>query len=181
VDGAGKATQTKLLAAALAEPVVYDFPQYTGAFGPLIKSTMDMGYDDPWVDRIRALLMAADRDDVAGDIERYLADGTDVICNRYSPSNLVYGSALGLGQDWCEALDAYLPQPDLVIVLVTDKPHRHKPRDDFERDGRLMRRVNALYMEYAREFGWVLINADQSKDKVHELIKHQVMPLLTAA
>jgi Thymidylate kinase len=141
---------------------------------------MDLGFDDPWLDRVRALLMAADRYDVAGDIEKYLADGTDVICNRYSQSNLVYGSALGLGQDWCETLDGYLPQPDLVIVLTTDKPHRHKPRDDFERNDRLMRRVNALYTEYAREYGWVLINADQPVDKVHELIKHQVMPLLTA-
>lgn len=176
----GKATQTQLLAAALSKPVVYNFPQYTSAVGRLIKPTMDLGFDDPWLDRVRALLMAADRYDVAGDIEKYLADGTDVICNRYSQSNLVYGSALGLGQDWCETLDGYLPQPDLVIVLTTDKPHRHKPRDDFERNDRLMRRVNALYTEYAREYGWVLINADQPVDKVHELIKHQVMPLLTA-
>jgi dTMP kinase len=164
MDGAGKTTQSNMLSDRLndthTECTIFNFPDYKGFVGRSIKKAMLSDYDA----HARALLMAADRYEHAQRIRDNLSAGVNVICNRYSPSNLVYGTALGMNSFWLEQLETELPQPDLVFVLLIEPDTIRKRRvkfDSFESDSNLIHRVRALYGEFAQEHGWIIINADR--------------------
>ena len=134
IDGSGKATQTKLLAAAIRRQKVpvktIDFPRYednffgrligeylSGAFGDFIQA-------DP---RVASVLYAADRFESARQIEGWLAAGQTVIADRYVSANQIHqGGKIADNkkrQDFLRWLDQMeyeifkIPRPDLVIYL----------------------------------------------------------------
>lgn len=132
-DGAGKATQTKLLAKRLRQSgkmvLVQDFPRYgkksaalvedylNGRFGPALK----LG------PRIPSIFYAVDRFAASKDIHKALSRGQNVISNRYVSANLGHqGSKLKTREArrqffaWANELEYRLfniPKPDLTLVL----------------------------------------------------------------
>lgn len=125
IDGAGTTTQSRLLGERLraegrtshvtAEPS-------GGPVGALVRQVLTRriagkgGADfDP---AALALLFAADRlDHHAVEIAPKLAEGVDVVSDRFTLSSLAYqGLALG-DKGWVEALNARAPAADLVVFL----------------------------------------------------------------
>ncbi len=125
IDGAGTTTQARLLGERLrgegrtahvtAEPS-------GGPVGALVRQVLTRriagkaGADfDP---AALALLFAADRlDHHAVEIAPKLAEGVDVVSDRFTLSSLAYqGLALG-DMGWVEALNARAPAADLVVFL----------------------------------------------------------------
>lgn len=125
IDGAGTTTQARLLGERLraegrtahvtAEPS-------GGPVGALVRQVLTrriVGKGGADVDPAAlALLFAADRlDHHAGEIAPKLAEGVDVVSDRFTLSSLAYqGLALG-DMEWVEALNARAPAADLVIFL----------------------------------------------------------------
>lgn len=133
-DGAGKATQAKLLRERLAtvghEVETIDFPRYqNNHFGGLIRECLDgqrgdfMSIDP----KIAAVLYAADRFETKKVIEDWLAEGKTVVLDRYVSANVIHQCAkLENREDWPKLLSWIekmeyevfaIPRPDITFYL----------------------------------------------------------------
>jgi dTMP kinase len=125
LDGAGTTTQTQRLAAflrergrrvhATAEPSAGP----AGALARLVLTRRVGGASGGAFDAAAlALLFAADRlDHVAAEIAPRLAEGTDVVCDRFTLSSLAYQSLTTGDAAWVEAVNAKALAPDVTIFL----------------------------------------------------------------
>lgn len=133
-DGAGKATQVRLLVDRLRQEgksvETLDFPQYTqNTFGKLIRECLDGHRGDFMaVDaRIASTLYAADRFETKPRIEQWLKEDKVVVLDRYVSANMMHQ---GAKIDDPEALKSFLgwldhmehavfqiPRPDIIFYL----------------------------------------------------------------
>ncbi len=143
-DGAGKATQTKLLVERLRaegrEVETMSFPNYdANVFGQLIKECLqgkrgdfrkegkvgDFASLDP---RIASTLYAVDRFESKPQLTAWLAAGKTVILDRYVSSNMLHQGSKMVGDEvglrdflaWNDQVEHTifgLPRPDLIVYL----------------------------------------------------------------
>lgn len=176
VDAVGKRTQTSLLSSWLHSNNItsssISFPDYGTVIGREIKGYL-LGRRD-YSPEVGHMLFAANRWEKKDVIERLLSKSEVVIVNRYSASNLAYGTAKGLELDWLINLEAGLPKADLVMVLdappSTLYPRRGLNKDKYERSIELQERVRRAYLHLAEEFGWTIINAAQGIESTNHTI-----------
>jgi dTMP kinase len=129
VDRCGKTTQSglllkKLLAASFSAAAMR-FPDRTTATGQLIDSYLQNNSNSQLDDRAVHLLFSANRWEACHHLERQLAAGTTVVCDRYAYSGVAFSGAKvlkdgvtpALPLEWCKAPDVGLPAPDCVIFL----------------------------------------------------------------
>lgn len=134
IDGAGKATQTQLLAEALRgmdrDCITVAFPAYKeNVFGQLLAELMsgkrgDFSTVDP---RLGSLPYSLDRFESAGRVRAALESGKVVISDRYSGSNQIHQGGKLADQaeriaylEWLDTTEHRIlgnPRPDLVIYL----------------------------------------------------------------
>ena len=193
VDGAGKATQARLLADALGGEVL-DFPRYQTETGRLIRAFLrgdyrvdgyspESGSDSPDDDERRAqamvlqALMTANRYEHGVDLAARSRSENVTVLDRYWVSGYAYGVADGLDSDWLWRVHALLPEPALYVLL--DVPHeesfRRRPerRDAYEADPGRLARARAAYLEIFRDprvarFGeWRVVDGTRSVEDVH--------------
>ena len=196
-EGAGKSTQARMLAAALAErgidAVLTREPGGTSG----AESIRHLLLEPPgagWGAHAEALLFAAARaDHVASLIRPALEAGQWVICDRFLDSSRAYqGVALGLGDEAILALHRIGSQgllPDLVLVMEVpagDAATRLVERDGTASDaigGRgasYHEAVNRAFGEFARQEPrrYALIDGNGAVDEVHQRVLAAMMPLL---
>jgi dTMP kinase len=77
-------------------------------------------------------------------------------------------------QSWLENLDAGLPKTDLVILLdVSQKEsfqRKKAKRDKFEKNKEFLKKISKIYRDTAKKKRWKIIDASQSKEKIHQEI-----------
>jgi dTMP kinase len=125
LDGAGTTTQARLLADSLradGRTVHLTAEPSGGPVGALVRQVLNRrigGRDGgPFDPATLALLFAADRlDHAAVEIAPKLAQGVDVVSDRFTLSSLAYqGLAVG-DLPWVETLNGRAPAPDVTILL----------------------------------------------------------------
>jgi dTMP kinase len=125
LDGAGTTTQSRLLGERLraeGRAVHVTAEPSGGPVGALVRQVLTRRVAGPggapFDPGALALLFAADRlDHHAVEVAPKLADGVDVVSDRYTLSSLAYqGLALGDGA-WVEAVNARAPAADLTLFL----------------------------------------------------------------
>jgi dTMP kinase len=168
IDAVGKNTHTALLYEWLerreVKSVKMSFPDYTTPIGREIESFLS-GRRRNYPIELQHLLFAANRWEKLEEIKSRLRAGEIIIVNRYTESNLAYGSANGLDTAWLAGLEKGLPMADLVIVLDAS-PHSlssRRPRsskDVYEKSSALQAKAQKAYRELARKHDWGLIDAD---------------------
>ena len=173
-DQAGKYTQTRLLAKTLGKyrkTTVFDFPDYTTPIGQEIHKYLDGKRNFP--PQVIHSLLSANRWEKLEEI-RSAANDSIVIMNRYYQSNIVYGLANKLDENWLENLDAGLPKADIVFILDISQresfQRQQRLRDKFERDAKFLTKISNLYLKLAKKYRWKIIDATKSKDEIHKLI-----------
>jgi dTMP kinase len=189
-EGSGKSTQVALLAERLRFrgcEVVETFEPGGTARGARLRAAL-LDDDTPLDPHAELLLMAADRaQHVAEVIAPAVARGAVVVCDRFSPSTLVYqGVARGLGIDVVSSVDGLAARdapPDVVIVLdVPDAvalERRPEARDRFERAGAAFHAtVRAAYRDLAGARGWIVVDGSGTPDAVAEAVDAAVAPYL---
>lgn len=185
LDQSGKETQAKLLGACFeaggSKVRIFPFPSYETAIGAEIgralRGERDYGPD------VMQLLYVANRYEWRPAIERALAAGEIVICDRYQASSVAYGEAQGLDPGWLVEIQHYLPQPDLTLVLdiapETAVARKAAGRDKFERDLALLSRVRASYRRQAAQPGWVMVDGERPRPEVAEAVRSAVWQRLS--
>ena len=211
LDGSGKTTQLRRLAASLVASghTVITLRQPGGTtLGDRIRSILLDSKSEATLGPITPLaelaLMFADRaQSIAEIIEPALQAGSVVLCDRYTDSSEAYqGAGRQLGSERVLALHHALCdnlQPDLTILLLPDLTtslHRARRRNTrhvqqhgtdenrFEREGDLFyQRIHDAYeVIAAREFGRVaVIRDDASIDHIEMRIAEIVQARLLAA
>jgi dTMP kinase len=190
-EGSGKSTQAQILARRLraeSRDVVETFEPGGTARGALLRSVL-LDDETPLDPHAELLLLAADRaQHVTELIEPALARGAVVLCDRFSPSTLVYqGVARGLGVDAVEVIDRFAAQgaqPDVVVVLdVSEAVARQRlpeARDRFERAGAEFHvAVRGAYRDLAAQRGWIVVAGDATPDAVAASVWEAVTPHLS--
>jgi dTMP kinase len=174
LDGSGKSTQARLLAAALAregrEIVATREPGGT-ELGERIRELLLEGRAvAPWTE---AGLFAAARAQLVEEvIAPALARGADVVCDRYVDSSLAYqGIARGLGLEQVlelnlQAIRGILPDRTYLLLIDPEESARRvrDPRDRIEReDVAFRRRVDEAYRELALVFPERIVPLDGTR------------------
>ena len=117
-DGAGTTTHSNLLAEALrreGKDVILTAEPTHGPIGQGIRELLKVGGVNGTA---LQLLFCADRADHQDAIKEALAAGKIIICDRYIPSTLAYGSALGLDVAWLKDINKKFVQPTKTILLL---------------------------------------------------------------
>ena len=175
-DQAGKKTQTGLLKRALKKRRIktetFSFPDYSTPIGKEIAKYLDGKRRFP--PQVIHCLLAANRWEKLNQILEAKEKNSVLIMNRYYQSNLVYGIANGLKENWLENLDKGLPKADIVILLdVSQKEsfsRKKTNRDKFEKNEKFLSKISKTYRTIAKKQNWKIVNAAQPKEKVHQEI-----------
>lgn len=205
-DGSGKATQSRLLQKSLEEygPVaLFEFPRYKkSSFGELIGRCLAGEFGDfltlsPYLSSLPYML---DRARAKYLLLESLKEG-HVVCDRYTPSNIVYQAAKLPVKERAafvnflergEYEELGLPAPDLVIYLsvpseisadlITKKnirPYLDKKGilDIHEKNLEYQKEVSSLYREFSKKRkDWKIIECfEKGKLLSREDIHHKVM------
>ena len=185
LDQSGKQTQAERLrdrlVAAGRTVRLLSFPSYDthigGEIGRALKGERDYAADT------MQLLYVANRFEWKPEIERELAKGTVVVCDRYLASSVAYGEAFGLDGPWLLEIQRYLPQPDLTVLLDIEPQvsasRKTADRDKYERDLALLGRVRESYLRQASSPRWLRLDAGRDRDVVAAEVFSAVAPLLT--
>jgi len=172
LDQSGKETQARLLRqwfeARGLQVESLAFPDYATPIGAEIWKGLH-GERDFGPDTLQ-LLLIANRFEWKPRIREWLAAGRVVICDRYQASSVAYGDAQGLDPRWLAAIQAYLPQPDVTVLLDiapdVAAARKARGRDRFESDLPMLGRVRASYQRQAADLLWVVIDAARPADVV---------------
>ncbi len=213
-DGSGKGTQFDLLGRRLSESghdvVVFDFPQYGQPSAYFVEQYLNGAYGTaeqvgPYTG---SLFYALDRFQAAPAIQKALAEGKVVLCNRFTGSNMAHqgtkfvNSAERRGYFiWVDNLEFQMlnvPRPDRSVVLrvpaeiaqqlVDQKGKRSytdKKRDIHEADIEHLKKSVEVYDEMCSLFPKDFMRIDcvrsgelMSIPQIHDLIWESVIPLL---
>jgi dTMP kinase len=179
IDAVGKNTHSGLLFRSLRGLRIpsarMSFPDYDTPIGKEIKSFLSGQRRYP--PQLQHLLFAANRWEKRDEIRLRLDEQKVLIVNRYTPSNLAYGSANGLAVEWLSNLEDGLPAADLVVVLEAPprslslrRPGRGK--DAYEKSSALQLKAQKAYRQLARQHDWKLVDASGSVGEVQaEVLK----------
>ena len=143
-EGAGKSTQIRALAAALAERGIECLVTREPGGSPGAEAIRELllgGAEERWAPKAEALLFAAARSDhVDKTIRPAIEAGHWVLSDRFLDSSLAYqGGAGGLGIEAVRAVNAFgigecLPDRTLVLLLG-DEEGRARARDRDKHEG----------------------------------------------
>ena len=172
LDQSGKQTQAERLRDRLTalgrEVQLVSFPDYTthigGELGRALAGEREYGPD------VMQLLYVANRYEWRPELERMLAAGVFVVCDRYLSSSVAYGEAFGLDAAWLTDVQKFLPRPSATVMLdiapETAVTRKSADRDRYERDLALQGRVRESYRRIAARDGWILLDGERPKDVV---------------
>jgi dTMP kinase len=106
---------------------------------------------------------AQNRKDFQPTLEEILEKGIDVIA---------WGLVKGVEREFLDMVNAGLLEPDVAICLdgerfsaSIERGHRHEAAGN-----EVWEKSRRIHLELAREFGWDIVDANQSMDKVHQKI-----------
>ena len=183
IDGAGKSTQSRLLAAhlrGLGRDVIETREPGGAAGAEDIRKLLVEGDPDRWSPETEILLFsAARRDHIERTIAPALARGAVVICDRFADSTRVYqGAARGDLRALVDDIHARVigVEPDLTLILDMDPAvalarglARQSGEDRFEDMGLpFQERLRAGFQALARDFAdrCAMVDANQPQEAI---------------
>ena len=188
IDGSGKSTQARRLAAHLGDDVILSREPGGSAGAEEIRQLLLTGDTDRWSAETEILLFtAARRDHLEKTINPALAIGKTVICDRFADSTRVYqGATRGDLRDTVDALHRLMigREPDLTFIIDMDPAvalerglARNSGEDRFEDFGLAFQetlRHGFLQLASATPERCVVIDGNRSEDAVAAEVKSQL-------
>jgi len=173
-DGAGTTTHSKRLAEVLegeGRVVVLTAEPSDGPIGTEIRAALKSGKTfSP--DLLQKRFTEDRADHLRRIVEPSLRVGKTVICDRYIPSTLTYGEALGANVKELKKLNEDFLQPDLTLYLLPpfqtcmERLSRRAERDSLENEA-LQKKVYDAYVKIAQNASAsAIIDTSESKETV---------------
>jgi dTMP kinase len=185
-DGSGTTKHTELLTERIRQEMALEVVQTaeptSGAIGKMTRTLLH-GNSMPQADSVQLLFCADRAEHVAAEILPALERGAVVVCDRYTLSTIVYGTAQGLDHAWLTAVNAHFPQPDITIVALPpfdvcmERTGRRAQRDQFEEES-FQQRVYKEYASVPANERTFIVDTTHDKHDVAEEIWSQVSGLL---
>jgi len=176
IDGSGKSTQIELLVKWLDEcgiEVLMVFEPTGSPAGKLIREMLqNPNATKNNFQNTLALLFAADRIILMDKIEKAEKEGKIVISDRCFYSSMAYQN----DGDWIGTINKFAKRPDLVLLLDIDPEtaiSRCEGKDSFE-DIDFLIKIRERYLEIADKQDFMVVNAKNGLNKVHDDIKRVV-------
>ena len=174
IDQSGKETQSRLLVRRLRwdghKTEKLSYPIYTSFSGREIEAFLDGKRFYPH--QVLHMLYSMNRWENLDKLRELLRDSDFLIVDRYYPSNLAYGIARGLDEQWLLSLDRGLPEPNKIILVDTSVEasfaRKTSGRDIHERDKTFLKKVRKVYLSLAKRRKWTVVNGDRSLAEVNE-------------
>jgi dTMP kinase len=204
-DCSGKATQTKLLKERFIDEgqltEMFSFPRYGNLACTMVEKYLhgEYGTAEEVGPYAGSMFYAADRYDASFDIRKCLDTRTNVICDRFTSSNM--GHQAGKIDDLTER-DSYLewldnlefkllniPRPDKIVFLYVhpeisqklmaeraDKDYlKGKKKDIHEADMDHLMKASNAFLYVAKKYNWIVIDCAPegellSIDAIHEMV-----------
>jgi len=176
INNLGKSTQVALLVEKLKQIGVdvislkyalYDLEPS----GPILNDYLRKGNPYKLSHREFKIFHAMNRTQNDANIRSMIESGKTVIVEDYTGTSIAWGVGSGVDKEFIEKINSHLLEPDMAILLdgkrFTDgieEGHKH------ESDNDLTEKVRQVHLELAREQGWRPVNANQSREEVHEQI-----------
>jgi dTMP kinase len=183
LDGSGKTTQAKLLAAKLKKShgAIYTAEPSHGKIGKFIRNRILYSETRPPT-VVEALLFAADRiEHIQNEVLPALNAGQLVVSDRYLYSSLAYQGSAGLSLDWIEIINQHAMKPDLAMFIDVDPEtvlKRLKRKKSVMENLETQRKVREVYLKYVENGALTRINGEQPKRTVAEEVHSVVMAFL---
>lgn len=180
IDRSGKTTQSKLLVSVLRNSEYVRFPNRDSITGRVIDEYLKRSIEmNPQVNH---LLFSANRWETISEIEQKLAQGINIICDRYIYSGTAYSIAKGLDYAWCKTCDDGLIEPDIVFYLDLS-PGNAKMRGEygsevFENEEFQLLVQDAYYGCIIKD-DWNMIDASKDVNTVHNSILANILDKIT--
>ena len=186
IDGSGKSTQCRMLAALLNKKGIANisFAEPTrGKWGMKIRQLLAKGRNGISPDEELEWFMKDRREDVEQNIEPSLRAGKVVLMDRYYFSTAAYQGALGFDPQEIKAdNEKFAPVPDRVLVFH-NSPEKSLERIESSREGKRAFEKRDYLIEVQKVFRSFtgsnirFISSDPSVEKVHEQVLCEVQDL----
>lgn len=180
IDGSGKSTQVERLGKWLEDCgfIVTRIMEPTdSSVGRLIRELLQNPHaQDESFQRTLALLFASDRTLLMDKIQNEVEMNRIVLSDRSFYSSLAYQN----GEEWIAQINRYALEPDLVILLDLETEtaiKRCEGKDNFE-EVDFLDTVRKRYLKLADSHNFMVVNANNGLNKVHEDIKRVIAPKL---
>lgn len=178
IDGSGKTTQLERLGNWLGDcgfAVTRIREPTDSPVGKLIRKMLrSPSAQDESFQRTLALLFAADRTLIMDTISKEKDMKHVVLSDRSFYSSLAYQN----GEEWITQINQYALKPDLVILLDLETEtaiSRCDGSDSFE-EKNFLDNVRKRYLELADQHGFMVVNANNGVNKIHNDIKRIIAP-----
>jgi dTMP kinase len=176
IDGSGKSTQIEILMKWLEECGLKVFRVFEPTDSPAGRLIRDMlqnpNATNENFQKTLALLFAADRTILMDKIGQAEEADKIVISDRCFYSSMVYQN----GTEWIAEINKFAKKPDIVLLLDIDPEtalYRCEGKDNFENRDFLVK-IRKRYLELADKEGFMVVNANNGLNKVHDDIKRVV-------
>jgi dTMP kinase len=176
IDGSGKTTQIELIVKWLDKcglEVLRVFEPTDSPAGRLIRELLqNPNATNDNFQKTLALLFAADRVMLMEKIKEEEKAGRIVLSDRCFYSSMVYQN----GTDWIAEINKFAKKPDIVLLMDIDPEtaiSRCEGKDSFE-DMKFLSKIRKRYLELADKEDFIVINANNGLNKVHDDIKRVI-------
>ena len=173
----GKTTQAKLLVENLivrmgieAEYLKYAIYNLEPS-GPLITSYLRQNNPYQFTPREFQMLQVLNRTQNDTKLKEKLNKGTYIVAEDYIGTGIAWGMAEGVDKELLIQLNTHLRKEDLGILFFGE-PYRETldKTNIHETNPMMLEKVNDNFKSLAEDFGWHIINANQSIEQIHEEI-----------
>ncbi len=176
IDGSGKSTQIELLMNWLNEcghEILRVFEPTDSQAGRLIRKMLqNPNATNENFQKTLALLFAADRIILMEKIQEAEDEGKIVLSDRCFYSSIVYQN----GAEWIKEINKFAKKPDIVLLMDIEPEtaiSRCEGKDRFE-DVHFLKKIRNRYLELADKEDFMVVNANNGLNKVHDDIKRVI-------
>lgn len=184
INNIGKSTQAKLLLEkfkqAGVEAEYLKYPIYDLApTGKILNDYLRKGNPDNLTPRENQIINAMNRTQFEPVLKEKLNQGIHIIAENYLGTGIAWGAGAGVNLEFLKKINSRLKKEDLAFFFhgkrfkdSIEKGHQHETNEE------LIQKVQAAYLSLAKKNSWEMIDANKSREKIHEKLWKRIQDFL---
>lgn len=184
VTNVGKTTQLKLLEERLLRDglkfKILKYPMYSHEpTGPRAYAFLKGGNPENLTAKDFQEICAQNRKDFEPELLELLNENDVVIGEMYVGTGLAYGVGDGVSKDYLLEINQGILEPDLSILLDGNRYLESREAEHiYEKDDDMTEKIRKIHLDLASEFGWDIVDANKTREDIHEEIYEKVKKVL---